>query len=162
MFIRTTKTKNKETGQTYTAHRLVESIRTEKGPRQRVVMYLGEVTLEKSKWRALAKVLEAKLSGQQDLFEVDESISVAADKAYDFYEQYKKIKADKQNRKEQQDIIPIDIATLSHTDSRSLGSELVGHHAWQSMGFDEILKQCGLTAKQRALAEATVVGRLVR
>ena len=161
MFIRATKTKNKETGQVYTTHRLVESIRTEKGPRQRIVMYLGEVTLEKSKWRALAKILEAKLSGQQELFEADESISVAADNAYEFYDQYKKLKADKQNRKEQQEIVPVDIATISHTDCRSLGPELVGHHAWQSMGFNEILKQCGLTAKQRALAEATVVGRLV-
>ena len=135
MFIRATKTKNKETGQVYTTHRLVESIRTEKGPRQRIVMYLGEVTLEKSKWRALAKILEAKLSGQQELFEADESISVAADNAYEFYDQYKKLKADKQNRKEQQEIVPVDIATISHTDCRSLGPELVGHHAWQSMGF---------------------------
>lgn len=161
MFIRATKTKNKDTGQVYTTHRLVESIRTENGPRQRVVMYLGEVTLDKSEWRRLAKVLEARLAGQQEIFELDESVMAAADQAYRFYEQYKTHGADKQKRQAQQEIIPVDIATLSHTESRSLGPELAGHHAWQAMNFDTILKQCGLTEKQRALAEATVVGRLV-
>ena len=51
----------------YSAHKLVESFQTEKGPRQRIVMQLGTLTLPKSEWKKLACVLEAKLSGQSTL-----------------------------------------------------------------------------------------------
>jgi hypothetical protein len=48
MFIREYNTKNKKTGKVYSAHKLVESFQTEKGPRQRIVMQLGTLTLPKS------------------------------------------------------------------------------------------------------------------
>ena len=54
MFIRESKTKNKKTGAVYIKHTLVESVRTEKGPRQRLVMTLGHLTLDRSLWKDLA------------------------------------------------------------------------------------------------------------
>jgi len=41
MFIREYKQTNRKTGETYIKHKLVTSVRTEKGPRQKVVMPLG-------------------------------------------------------------------------------------------------------------------------
>ena len=41
MYIREYKIKNKNTGAVRVEHKLVTSVRTEKGPRQRVVMPLG-------------------------------------------------------------------------------------------------------------------------
>ena len=64
MFIREYKTKNKKTDKIYKTHKLVESIRTEKGPRQRIVMGLGTLTLPKKQWKKLAAVIETKLTGQ--------------------------------------------------------------------------------------------------
>ncbi|MDY0404935.1 hypothetical protein P5G51_005560 [Virgibacillus sp. 179-BFC.A HS] len=58
MFIRETITKNKMTNKSYKKHVLVESYRTENGPRQRVVMQLGTLTLPKSEWKKLAAALE--------------------------------------------------------------------------------------------------------
>jgi len=63
MFIRQYKTKNKKTGKVYIKHQLVLSYRTEAGPRQRIIMNLGKVKLEKSQWRRLAFALEGRLSG---------------------------------------------------------------------------------------------------
>jgi len=40
MFIREYRTKNKKTGKVYVKHQLVESYRTDAGPRQRIVMNL--------------------------------------------------------------------------------------------------------------------------
>ena len=45
MYIREYKITNKKTGVTYVEHKLVTSVRTDKGPRQRVVMPLGTLEL---------------------------------------------------------------------------------------------------------------------
>ena len=67
MFIRESKTKNKKTGKIYIKHSLVESIRTERGPRQRLVMTLGQLSLDRSLWKSLAFAMESYLHGQQEL-----------------------------------------------------------------------------------------------
>jgi hypothetical protein len=79
VFIRETRTYSKKTGTTYTTHRLVESYRTEKGVRQRVILHLGTLTLPKSQWRDLAIVLESRLSGQQSIFEISPELYRIAD-----------------------------------------------------------------------------------
>jgi len=55
MFIRETETKNKKTMSVYKTHKLVESYRTEKGVRQRVIMSLGALSLPKNRWRMVSK-----------------------------------------------------------------------------------------------------------
>ncbi|KJF17327.1 hypothetical protein [Acidithrix ferrooxidans] len=57
MFIRETPTVNKKTGVSYSKYQLVESYRCEKGPRQRIVMTLTELDLDKSLWPALANAI---------------------------------------------------------------------------------------------------------
>ena len=56
MFIREYKTTNKKTATEYITHRLVESYKTEKGPRQRIIMHLGMIDVPKSQWRHLAAI----------------------------------------------------------------------------------------------------------
>ena len=58
MFIRKYKTVNKKTGAVYIKHQLVESYRSDKGPRQRIVMNLGNIDLPVSEHRRLAFALE--------------------------------------------------------------------------------------------------------
>ena len=157
MFIREYKTKNKKTGKIYIKHQLVESYRTEAGPRQRIVMNLGKVNLKKSDWRKLAFVLEGKLSGQDSLLKEPE-INAAADAAmenYDFYKIRKKNKTPKGRS------LTIDPQKVSATACRSLGPELVGNNAWDKLSMDAILKEAGLDKKSRELAKATVLARLI-
>ena len=87
MFIRQYKTRNKKTGKIYIKHQLVQSYRSESGPRQRVVMNLGKLNLDKSEWRRLAFALEERLSGQQALMEEPEITSEVQRvfKNYNFY-----------------------------------------------------------------------------
>ena len=67
MYIRTTTRKYK--GKTYTNYLLVESVHTPKGPRQKVICSLGDLKPRpKKEWLALARKVEAKLSGQETLF----------------------------------------------------------------------------------------------
>ena len=81
VFIRETNTVNKKTGASYSKYQLVESYRNEKGPRQRIVMTLGELELDKSLWPALAYAIAERRSGVTSLFESDPLIARYADLA---------------------------------------------------------------------------------
>ena len=53
---------------------LVENVRTEKGPRQRLILNLGAIDVPPGKEKELANCIEAMLSGQQSLFSQDPTI----------------------------------------------------------------------------------------
>ena len=68
MYIRTTTRKYR--GKTYTNYLLVESLHTPKGPRQKVICSLGDLKPRpRQEWLKLARKVEARLSGQEQLFD---------------------------------------------------------------------------------------------
>ena len=73
MFIREYKQTNKKTGEVYIKHKLVASIRTEKGPRQRIIMPLGTLTIPRIDWMRLAHALECRITGQKSLLEAHDA-----------------------------------------------------------------------------------------
>jgi transposase len=157
MFIRQYRTKNKKNGKVYIKHQLVESYRTEKGPRQRIIMSLGKIDLERSEWRRLAFALEGKLSGQDTLIEEPE-ISAAADAAMRNYDFYKIRKKSKEVRDKS---LTIDLEKVGTTACRTLGPELAGTSAWEKLSMNTILKDAGLDKKSRELAKAVILARLI-
>lgn len=162
MFIREYVTNNKKTGARYVTHRLVESIKTEKGPRQRIVMHLGALSLPRSEWRKLAALLESRLAGQLTLFEEDlPEIAEAADKAFEHYKFVQTRRKERVAQKENREIVPVDLQSITTGYSRSLGPELVANTFWERLGFDQILISGGFDQKQLALAKAVIIGRLV-
>ena len=167
MFIKETRTTNKKTGNVYIKHTLVESVRSSKGPRQRTIMQLGKISIPRDQWPLLAGVLERELSGQTALtgFEdnlITPAVRKTAEKAINHYcfSQYRK--AESKQRKEQRQLKTVDFNTATTSWERSLGPELVGHHTYQKLQLPEILKECGLSARERSLAEALVLGRLIK
>jgi len=69
MFIREVLRKVK--GKVYPQYQLVESIRTDRGPRQHLVLIINSLDLPKNKWKTLANAIEAKLN-KQDCFSYQE------------------------------------------------------------------------------------------
>ncbi len=57
--------------------RSVESYQTENGPRQRIIMSLGKLDIPKELWKNLAKLIEAKLVGQEYIFRTEELEKIA-------------------------------------------------------------------------------------
>lgn len=161
MFIRAYKTKNRKTGTEYIAHRLVEAYQTEKGPRQRIVMHLGELSLPRSEWRALATALEARLSGQTSLLTIDPQIDTIAAQAIEHYELVQSKNEDKLIREKESDFAAIDMNTISTTESRTVGPEIVADSIWESLNLDTILKNCKFDLKQISIAKAMIIGRLI-
>ena len=71
MFIREIIKKKPGYEKEFITHRLVESYRTEKGPRQRTILNLGKLDLPKEQWKILADRIEAEITGQQSFYPVD-------------------------------------------------------------------------------------------
>ena len=166
MYIRECVTTNKVTKTKYVTHRLVEAYRVTEGSiakvRQRIIMHLGTLELPKSDWPKLAKILEARLAGQNSLFEDDTQMATAADKAMDYYSFVQQRDEEKSARKQKQTICAIDLESVEHTMNRSLGPELVVHAFWERLGFDQLLQTCGLSSAEQSWAQAVVLGRLIQ
>ncbi|PXF56324.1 MAG: hypothetical protein C4B58_13935, partial [Deltaproteobacteria bacterium] len=70
MFIRRVSHKNRKNRKEYYTYKLVESIRTERGPRQRDVLNLGvNFDLPKEQWKDLANCIEEIITGQLSLID---------------------------------------------------------------------------------------------
>ncbi|MDR1558950.1 MAG: hypothetical protein LBS84_04470, partial [Clostridiales bacterium] len=157
MFIRENKTRNKKTGDIYIKHVLVESVRVNGQPRQRVVMGLGRLDLPRREWKKLAHALECQLSGQITLLEdndkyiEDLALSLVSNnklsKKLDILETGA-AQSDSGN------CVSIDLGSVSTEKSRSVGAELVCLDTWGLLNFDEILKDCGFSQNQKAVAKA--------
>ncbi len=194
MYIRESKTKNKKTGKVYIKHSLVESVRTKRGPRQRLVMTLGQLDIDKSLWKDLALALEIYLHGGHELqhlslFELPQDLLDELNyqrSIIDNRNQFalKESSLDAKNKSvangkicskqasihddngirfnNLKNIQQIDVDSLKVTQSRSLGPELLANDAWNQLGFNELLADCGFSKREQALAAAVIWGRLIK
>lgn len=161
MYIREAKTTIK--GKTYTVHRLVEAYKTVDGkPRQRVIMHLGTLEIPKNRWKELAFLLEQRIHGQATIQSLTPDLERAADELY-ARGRFSKAKPQAEEQAEQdRELVEVDLHSISMTESRSLGPELVGGHMWERLGFEEILENSGMNALQRSVAKALVLGKLIQ
>ncbi|MDP6137326.1 MAG: IS1634 family transposase [Arenicellales bacterium] len=158
MFIKRVTKTNGRTEKKYSYLHLVESIRTEQGPRHRLVLNLGDLKIDKSQWTTLARRIEDILIGRRSLFEVDQAIEQHARQvATRIFEK----QAAEINDKKVDDFQMVDTKSLDVSKPRSLGAEYVGHSMWRQLGFDTILRRQGISEHVLPLLEALVVGRLI-
>jgi transposase len=164
MFIRENKTSNKKTGEIYIKHILVESVRVQGQPRQRVVMGLGRLDLPRREWKKLAHALECQLSGQLSLLEDnDKYIEDLALSLISNNKLSKKLDILESSAAQTDSFncIPIDFGSISTEKTRSFGAELVCQDTWDLLKFDQILKDCGFSRTQRSVAKVLIFGRLI-
>jgi len=164
MYIKEIKTRNSKTGKKYVKYTLVESVRTDKGPRQRTVMQLGNLKLSKEMWPALIAELESRISGQSSLnipgTKIPLQIRRAADLAMDNFTICSARRVE--NRKDTgEEDVTIKLSEISDSKYRSYGPEFVTHSTWNELNLPKKLKALGFTAKERSLAEGIVAGRLI-
>ena len=101
-------------------------------------------------------------SGQNSFFEDETQMANAADKAMEYYSFVQNKAEEKSARKQKQTFCAIDLESIEHTMSRSLGPELVAHAFWERLGFDQLLETCGLSSSEKSWAQAVVLGRLIQ
>lgn len=161
MYIRQVPTTNKKTGEVYSKYQLVESYRSDKGPRQKIIMTLTELDLDKSRWPELAAAIAERLSGVESLFEGDPTIARLTDLAMTKYEFRGDSKAIRAERKNNADFETIDLSTATTTLTRSHGAEIVANSFYERLGFESILSSCGVRDKDIATAKAVILSRLI-
>ena len=72
MYIRRTSIKSRRSGEPYYTYRLVESVRSTEGVRQRTVLNLGRhFEVPREQWQPLTQRIEQLVSGQRDLMALD-------------------------------------------------------------------------------------------
>ncbi len=71
MFIRETKKSYKGYKKQFVYHILVESYRTDNGPRQRVLLDLGKLTIPKEQWKLPANRIEELVIGQNSFLDLE-------------------------------------------------------------------------------------------
>lgn len=160
MFIRAVKRTNGYSKKTYYKYTLVESVRTEKGPRQKVLLNLGDLKLDKSKWKTLANRIECHITGMLGFFPAEEEIETLAKHYAKLY--IKQKMAEKTESEENQpEFQSVDISNVSSTEAKSIGCEHVGLAAMKQLGFFLLFQHLGFTSEQKKLASLAIVGRLI-
>ncbi len=162
MFIKAVKKKNKGYDKESVRHRLVESFRTDKGPRQRLVLNLGTLDLPKQQWKLLANRIEEIITGQSTLAVYDEKIESLATHFAQIILQKQTLKRHPQ----QQDIQPkqyeqVDLNSISNSQARTLGGEHIGYSMFKLLELDSCLEKPGFNEKQLSLAATSIIGKPV-
>ncbi len=158
MYVKKVRKRNGKTQKVYEYIHLVENVRTEKGPRQRLILNLGNLDIYPTQYKAFAKRVEDILTGQRSFLDLDVSLEkqarVAAEKI--FRKQAKEI-----GEGEESDYRIVDVNSLESEMHRSLGSEYVCHSVWEELKMDDFLGRQGITKNVVPLMEALVIGRLI-
>ncbi len=117
MFLRRyTRTKD---GKTHTYYALVESVRTDAGPRQRTVAYLGELNHdEQRRWQRTVSIYNRQGDCEQlRLFPDDDHVPIPDDP----------------------DVVRIRLRSVGWTNPRKFGDVWLGLWLWKFLGLDEIV-----------------------
>jgi len=163
MYIRRTSVKSRRTGEPYYTYRLVESVRSEHGVRQRTPLNFGRhFEMPRAQWPALAQRIEQLISGQGELLAV--GLEPQWEKAAQRYGAML-IRAESRREPEPSgcaaDYQTVDVGAVELMRPRSVALEHMGWEALRQVGLDNKLEALGFSGPQRAAAMATTIGRMV-
>jgi transposase len=108
-------------GKTHTYYALVESVRTDAGPRQRIVAHLGELNHDQERrWQRTVVFYNRQGDAQQlRLFPDDEHISLPDDP----------------------DVVRVRLERVTWTNGRRFGDVWLARWLWQFLGLDDIISR---------------------
>jgi transposase len=163
MFIRKTTHTDNKNGQKYHTYKLVESVRTDRGPRQRTVLNLGKTfTVDNEKWKELADRIESIISGQNILFPVPEEIEKLAQsfarKIIRSHGQRLPVPVKDQTEPDYQ---TVDLNSLESEQIRSVGGESVVLETIKELELDRKLEQLGFSGPNIEATLGVITARLL-
>ncbi len=158
MYIR--KNTRRHKGKTYTNYVLVESIRTDKGPRQKAVCSLGSMKPRpKEEWLELAEKVQDALVGQMRVEGYGDEVEAILQKIE--AKKNKKAGRSKTIQETEKEIVSVNPGKVKVEKPREAGPLHAGIHFWRKVEMDDILKSVGLTEKSRILTLAMTMNRLI-
>ena len=159
MYIRKTVRRYKD--KTYVNFLLVESVLTDKGPRQKVICSLGDLSPRPpEQWLALARKLQDALTGQL-------SLPGMADEDPEL-QQLRHVlpvqtapPVDVDTTTSPGDLVSVHINRVTYETPRPAGHVHVGLEFWKRLGLDDILKSLGFSPCLVSLTCAMTLNRLI-
>ena len=161
MYIRKKINRNASTGKVYSYFQLVESRKTEKGPRVFVVLYLGVLDINSDEQKILSTVLNHRIKGLTRTLRFSDKIEELAEQ---IYLKYLRKRAEGEVRdidKSTDSRITFTKESMEMGYHRSVGAELIGLHYWRALKFDEVLSASSFTPKEIEIAKVVILGRLI-
>lgn len=165
MYIRKTFKIDRKTGKSYSAFHLVESVRTDRGPRQRVLLYMGaEINLPNEQHALLAQCIEDIITGSLSLFSYSEEI---AKLAQSYTSQIvRRLSEPKENTEQlkqelKPEFINIDVHSIEQTEPRSVGAEHLLLQMGNQLKLPEQLQKLGFSKTDTAIALGSIIARAV-
>jgi transposase len=142
-------------GKTYTNYLLVKAVATDKGPRQKVICSLGDLSPRpEAEWLKLAHKLESSLVGQVPLAQQDAEVAALVKKVR---EREGRIAPSPQAG----DLVEVHTDGVRTEEEREGGSIHVGHQFWKKLEMDRILAAVGMEERLAALTCGMVLNRLI-
>ena len=160
MYIRLKSKTNKGSKKVYYTHDLVESVRTDKGPRQVTLLNLDPFYLDRKYWRTLAKRIKEIMTGQLRLMPLEDQLETLA-RHYAKLLVQKKMAEQSSIKKDESDFQSVDVNAIASTESRSIGPEYVALQTMKKLGFFNIFNKLEFAKYTQELATLLIVGRLV-
>ena len=158
MYIR--KTTRKHNNKTYTSHLLVESVATPKGPRQRTICSLGDLSPRpREQWLELARKMHAALAGQETLFAEEPEVAALVDTSSTRARATTQRRATREGRAGES--VCIDPERVAVECAREAGAVHVGLSFWKRLGVDVALSAARLSKRTQVLTCAMVMNRLI-
>ena len=161
MFIRAVEHKNKKNRRKYRTYKLVNSVRTERGPRQTTVLNLGsDFKLPKEDWKQLANCIEEILTEQQSIFEYPKKIRTLA-------EQYAKRIIRKQasmiapEKASPPEYATVDLNSINNESPRTVGAEYIIYETIKLLELDKKLVELGLKSVDIVAVIGVLCGRMI-
>jgi len=161
MYIKEIKKKNKYSDKIFVYHRLVESYRTPKGPRQRIILNLGTLTIPEEQWKMLADRIEEIIHKQNRLFNIPEEIEKLAQHYASLIVDNKSVEVDSEIKEEEENFHEVDINTIETSNVKTIGGEYLSYSYLKKLKLDELFKKLGFTKYEQDIAIWLIVGRLL-
>jgi len=165
MYVRKVSHYNKSNRVEYHTYKLVESVRTERGPRQRTLLNLGtDFDLHQGKWKEFANRVEEIITGQTSLFHYpDEIEGLAKECARKIIHSQSSVIPEKKDPSS--DYLPdyqtVDVNSTENEQVRTIGAEYVVYHTIKELELDRKLADLKFNKPHMEAALGVIAARLI-
>lgn len=160
MYIVKKDTHDSKTGKTYSYYKLVESIKTPKSVKQRVILHLGKLDLKKEELTILANLIDMRIRKIHTVAKFPK-LEKLADRFYLKYISKLEKEALSNEREANAYYVDLDLNSTEQNQYRSIGGELACDHFWNLLDFPGILRKCHFKQREIDLAKVIIFGRLI-
>ena len=161
MYIRATKTHTKG-GRPAFSYRLSRSVRIGDKVRQETLLNLGvDFAVPQERWRDVVLVTEVLLAGQRPMLPVSAEVEAAAEDLVRRLRAAGLAPAAPARRGRERAVATVDLDTLEHDDTRTVGGERVCLAGLSELGFGDLLHAQGVRGRDARVAIALVVAKML-